>query len=169
MTAEDVKRMLQLQPLEMEGGFFRETWRSRWNLSGEYLPHSYSGSRSIGTAIYYMITPETFSTLHRVPGTEIFHFYLGDPAIMLQLLHDGTTRMVTLGTDLAAGHEPQVVVRGGIWQGCKLAPGGSFALLGTTRSPGFDYADYEHGERERLLREFPSATELIHGYTKVPG
>jgi predicted cupin superfamily sugar epimerase len=166
MTADDVKRMLQLVPLEMEGGFFRETWRSRWNLSGEYLPHAYSGSRSIGTAIYYMVTPETFSTLHRVPGTEIFHFYLGDPAIMLQLLPDGGTRTLTLGTDLANGHQPQVVVRGGVWQGCKLAPGGAFALLGTTMSPGFAYADYEHGDRQLLISQYPDAAERIREFAK---
>ncbi len=166
MTPDDVKQMLQLVPLEMEGGFFRETYRSRWNLSGEYLPQTYSGSRSIGTAIYFMVTPETFSVLHRVPGTEIFHFYLGDPAIMLQLLPDGTSRTVTLGTDLVNGQQPQVVVRGGVWQGCQLAPGGKFALLGTTMSPGFDYADYQNGDREQLAAQYPDAAELIRRYTR---
>ncbi len=166
MTAEEVIRLLQLAPLKMEGGFFRETYRSRWCLSGEYLPHSYRGTRSIGTAIYYMVTPETFSVLHRVPGTEVFHFYLGDPAIMLQLLPDGSSQTVTLGTDIANGHQPQVVVRGGVWQGLKLAPGGRFALLGTTMCPGFDYADYEHGDPEQLRAQYPQVAERITEYTK---
>src|SRR5664280_2880661 len=90
MTADEVKQLLQLQPLAIEGGFFRETYRSRWNVAAEYLPDGIRGPRSIGTAIYYMIPPETFSALHRLPGSEIFHFYLGDPAIMLQLLPDGS-------------------------------------------------------------------------------
>ena len=166
MTAEEVIRLLQLAPLKMEGGFFRETYRSRWCLSGEYLPHSYRGTRSIGTAIYYMVTPETFSVLHRVPGTEVFHFYLGDPAIMLQLLPDGSSQTVTLGTDIANGHQPQVVVRGGVWQGLKLAPGGRFALLGTTMCPGFDYADYEHGDPEQLRAQYPQVADMISQYTK---
>ena len=161
MTADEVKQLLQLQPLTIEGGFFRETYRSRWSLSAEYLPEGVRGPRSIGTAIYYMITPETFSPLHRLPGTEIFHFYLGDPAIMLQLLPDGTSQTITLGNDLAAGQQPQVVVRGGIWQGCKLAPGGNFALMGTTMSPGFDYADYENADREQLIAQYPGAAKLI--------
>ena len=146
MTADEVKQLLQLSPLELEGGFFRETYRSRWQISREYLPDGIRGPRSLGTAIYYLITPETFSTLHRLPGTEVFHFYLGDPAIMLQLHPDGKTQTVTLGHDLAAGHQPQVVVRGGVWQGCRLAAGGEWALMGTTMSPGFDYADYETGD-----------------------
>ena len=168
MTAEEVKQLLQLEPLAIEGGFFRETYRSRWNVTSEYLPDGFRGSRSIGTAIYYMITPETFSALHRLPGTEVFHFYLGDPVIMLQLCPDGSSKTVTLGSDLLAGQRPQVVVRGHVWQGCKLAPGGNWALMGTTMSPGFDYADYEDGEREGLAAQFPEHADLIRKYTKEP-
>jgi len=166
MTAEEVKQLLHLEPLAIEGGFFRETYRSRWNVSSEYLPDGFRGSRSIGTAIYYMITPDTFSALHRLPGTEVFHFYLGDPAIMLQLRPDGSSCTVTLGPDLVQGHQPQVVVRGHVWQGCRLAPEGKWALMGTTMSPGFDYADYEIGEREQLCGQYPEVAELIKAYTK---
>lgn len=160
MTADEVTQLLQLKPHPLEGGFFRETHRSRWMVSGEYLPQGMSGSRSIGTAIYYLITPESFSPLHKLSGTEIFHFYAGDPVLMLQLLHDGNSRMVTMGNDLAAGQQPQVVVRGNVWQGCKLAPGGKWALLGTTMSPGFDPADYEHGEAEALIGQYPNVAEI---------
>lgn len=166
MTANEVKQLLQLQPLAIEGGYFRETYRSRWNVSAEYLPDGIGGPRSIGTAIYYMITPETFSALHRLPGSEVFHFYLGDPAIMLQLLPDGSSNTITLGTDLAGGQQPQVVVRGNVWQGCKLAPGGQFALMGTTMSPGFDYADYETGVPDELVTQYPGAKEWIREYTR---
>src|ERR1700733_2012061 len=166
MTADEVKQLLQLTPLEIEGGFFRETYRSHWRVTAEYLPDGTNGSRSIGTAIYYMITPETFSTLHRLPGTEVFHFYLGDPAVMLQLLPDGTSRTVTLGSDLMQGHQPQVVVRGHVWQGCRLAPDGKWALMGTTMSPGFDYADYEIADREALCAQYAEAVQLIRQYTK---
>ncbi len=166
MTADEVKQLLQLEPLSIEGGFFRETYRSRWNVSAEYLPDGFAGSRSIGTAIYYMITPETFSVLHRLPGTEVFHFYLGDPVLMLQLLLDGSSRTITLGSDLLNGQQPQVVVRGHVWQGCRLAPGGKWALMGTTMSPGFDYADYENGDREQLIAQYPGAALKIRDYTK---
>jgi uncharacterized protein len=150
----------------LEGGFFRETYRSRWQVPPEHLPQGFRGPRSIDTAIYYLITPESFSTLHRLPGTEVFHFYLGDPVVMLLLHCDGESDSVTLGHDLAAGHQPQVVVRGGIWQGCRLAPGGKWALMGTTMSPGFDYADYETGSRDELIAEYPDLEELIRQYTR---
>ena len=166
MTADEVKQLLQLRPLELEGGFFRETYRSRWQVPQEQLPEGVQGARSIGTAIYYMITPQTFSTLHRLPGAEIFHFYLGDPAVMLLLHPDGKVQTVTLGHDLAAGHQPQVVVGGGVWQGCRLAAGGAWALMGTTMSPGFDYADYETGVRDELISQYPDAEDIIKEYTR---
>ena len=166
MTAEDVIRLLQLTPLELEGGFFRETYRSRWMFSLEYLPEGVKGQRSIGTAIYYMVTPESFSTLHRLPGTEVFHFYHGDPVVMLQLYPDGKAQSVTLGQDIVAGQQPQVVVRGGVWQGCRLAEGGHWALLGTTMSPGFDYADYETGARDELIVQYPDVADAIRLYTR---
>lgn len=166
MTADEVKQILQLEPLPVEGGFFRETYRSRWTVSAEHLPEGTRGPRSIGTAIYYMITPETFSALHRLPGTEVFHFYLGDPVVMLQLLPDGGSRTITLGSDLVDGQQPQVVVRGGVWQGSRLAPGGKFALMGTTMSPGFDYADFEIGNREQLVAQYPGVAEMMREYTR---
>ncbi len=166
MTAEDVKQLLHLTPLEMEGGFFRETYRSRWIAPLACLPVGVHGARAIGTAIYYLITPETFSTLHRLPGTEIFHFYLGDPVKMLQLHPNGEAGFVTLGHDLARGQELQVVVRGGVWQGCKLAGEGRWALMGTTMSPGFDYADYETGIHDQLIARYPGMSEAIREYTR---
>ena len=164
MTADDVKQLLQLTPLEPEGGFFRETYRSRWQVAAQY--RSDGGMRSIGTAIYYMITPESYSTLHRLPGTEIFHFYLGDPVEMLLLYTDGKSAVVTLGHNLENGHQPQVVVRGGVWQGLRLREGGQWALLGTTMSPGFDYADYETGARDHLTIQFSASADLIARYTR---
>jgi len=166
MTADEVIQLMQLKPLSIEGGFFRETYRSRWVVSAEYLPDGFRGSRSIGTAIYYMITPETFSALHRLPGTEVFHFYLGDPVDMLQLMPDGSSQTITLGPDLLNGQQPQVVVRGNVWQGSRLAPGGKWALMGTTMSPGFDYADYENAGREQLIAQYPGAAAKIREYTR---
>jgi predicted cupin superfamily sugar epimerase len=113
-----------------------------------------------------MITPESYSRLHRVPGSEIFHFYLGDPVTMLQLLPDGTHQTLTIGTDLAGGARPQVIVRGNTWMGFKLVPGGTFALMGTTMSPGFSQSDYQGGVREDLIAQYSAAADLIREFTR---
>jgi predicted cupin superfamily sugar epimerase len=85
---------------------------------------------------------------------------------MLQLWPDGQGRVVTLGGDVGAGQSPQVLVPRGVWQGSFLMPGSAYALLGTTVAPGFDFADYEAGDRERLLAEYPAHAELIRRLTR---
>ena len=159
LTAADLIAHLQLQPHPKEGGFFRETYRADQSLAQP--PGRYAGPRSASTAIYYLLTPETFSALHRLASDEIFHFYLGDPVRMLQLGPDGQGRTLILGRDLLHGQHAQVVVRRGIWQGSFLEPGGSFALLGCTVAPGFDYADYETGQRDVLVKQYPAFAEWI--------
>ena len=159
MTAEEVIAHLQLQPHPVEGGFFRETYRSKESLKRG------QNNRSISTAIYYLLTPKTVSALHRLSGDEVFHFYMGDPVRMLQLRPDGSTRTLILGTDLNAGQVPQLVVPGGVWQGSVLIDGGSFALLGATMAPGFDYADYESADREELTARYPGEAAMIERLT----
>ena len=165
MNAEEVFHLLGLAPHPGEGGYFRETYRSPLVVPASALPACYDGGRSFGTAIYYLVTPDSFSALHRVRGDEVFHFYLGDTAEMLLIRPEGA-ETVLLGNDLAAVCRPQFVVPGGVWQGLRLREGGRFALLGTTMAPGFDFADFEAGEREQLVREYPAHAELITRYTR---
>src|SRR5271156_5802439 len=160
MTADEIKRLLRLEAHPCEGGYFRQTWKSEEQIPLAVLPSRYVGPRAAGTAIYYLLEPSTFSELHRLISDEVFHFYLGDPVEMLQLWPDGSSRVVVLGSDLAAGMVPQFVAPKGVWQGTRLVPGGEVALLGCTVSPGFDFADYETGTRENLLREYPESAAL---------
>ena len=168
MTVEELKAFLGLVPHPREGGYFRETYRSTESIAlGVEVPGS-GGVRACSTAIYYLLTPDTFSELHRLRFDEVFHFYLGDPVEMLQLLPDGAGRIVTLGSDLAAGMLPQLVVEKDVWQGSRLRTGGRFALLGTTVAPGFDPEDYESGNRERLLARYPTMRDEILALTRTP-
>jgi predicted cupin superfamily sugar epimerase len=85
---------------------------------------------------------------------------------MLQLGPDGAARRVVIGNDLAAGQEPQVVVAAGVWQGCRLVPGGRWALLGCTVAPGFDYADFELARREDMLDLSTEYSALVTSLTR---
>ena len=137
-----------------EGGFFRETYRCERN----------AGDRSLCTAIYYLVTAGSPSRMHRVTSDEIWHFYAGDPLEMLQI--DGEASwIVAIGNDVAAGERPQVLVRGGVWQGTRVKPGGSYALVGATVSPGFDFADFSHGDRATLIAQHPESAQLITALT----
>ena len=166
MTADQLVRLLQLEPLHGEGGFFRQTWVSPQRLT----PGTYDArvEKPLGTAIYYLVTDadDGFSALHRLPTDEIYHFYLGDPVEQLLLHPDGHSAVVVLGPDLVAGQRVQHVATRGVWQGTRLAPGGRWALLGTTMAPGFDPSDYEGGERDALVRAYPTEEALIVALTR---
>ena len=93
----------------------------------------------------------------------MWHFYLGAPLTVVELAEDTVTRTV-LGSDVLGGQRLQHVVPGGTWFGCHPAAvgePGSYSLVGCTVSPGFEFADFELGEREFLLRDFPHAAEDI--------
>ena len=165
MTADEIKRTLHLIP-HPEGGSYIQTYKSADSIPAEALGGCYSGPRSASTAIYYLLEPGTFSEIHRLRSDEIFHFYLGDAVEMLQLWPDGSSRAVRLGNDLTAGQRPQVVVPRDVWQGSRLVEGGRFALLGCTVAPGFEFADYESGQREPLIAKYPSQQELITTLTR---
>lgn len=164
MTADDVIRLLKLQPHPVEGGFFRETYRSAAALPAGVLP-THGATRSVSTAIYYLLKPGHVSELHQLPGDEVFHFYLGSPVRMLQLWPDGSGKEVILGSDVLAGHVPQLVVPGGVWQGTRLLGDSGFALLGCTMAPGFDYADYRGASRGELVAKWSAFAEEIASLT----
>jgi predicted cupin superfamily sugar epimerase len=166
MDIEKLKQTLGLKPLPEEGGFFAESYRSDEKLAAGVLPARYSGDRSFGTAIYFLLTPETFSALHRLATDEVYHFYLGDPVELLLLRIGGAGEVATIGTDLDRGMRPQCTVPRGVWQGSRLKPGGAFALLGTTMAPGFDFADFELARRDALLTSHPAFSHLIHCLTR---
>jgi predicted cupin superfamily sugar epimerase len=159
MTAEDVIRALDLRPHPVEGGYFRETYRAATTVT------AHGGTRSAGTAIYYLLKPGHVSELHVLPGDEVFHFYMGSPVRMLQLWPDGSGCEITLGPNLSAGEAPQVVVPGGVWQGTRLLGDTGFALLGCTVAPGFDYADYTSATRAELTARWPAFAKQIEGLT----
>ncbi|MEE8573772.1 MAG: cupin domain-containing protein [Thermodesulfobacteriota bacterium] len=165
MKADDLILELGLAPLPEEGGYFTETYRSELKLPERVLGGSYLGERSGGTAIYYLLTPDTFSTMHRLPGDEIYHLYLGGPVETLMLYEDGTGETFRIGTDIKGGERPQLVIPARAWQGSRLASGVEFALIGATMAPGFEFADFEVGGRAELSGEYPDYKELIEKLT----
>lgn len=165
ITAEKLVKLLGLKS-HPEGGYYRETYRSDEIIRKGALPERYTGNRTYGTAIYYLLTRETFSAFHRIKTDEIYHFYLGDPVELVQLLPDGSGCMVRLGNDIAGGAQVQTVVSRGTWHGARLVGGGKYALLGTTVSPGFEFADFEIGDRYELIRSYPSFSDTITALTR---
>ncbi len=147
-------RELGLVPLPGEGGWYRETYRSRFP-SGPLTSVFCNGPHVLGTAIYYLLGPGEKSIPHRIPGDEIYHFYAGSP-VRLLILEDGTEgREVRLGSPLDMGCVPQCVVPSGAWQGGRVENPNGWALMGTTVFPGFEFSEWEAGDIGRLQELFP--------------
>lgn len=155
--AQSLIESLDLKPLPLEGGYFRETYRSDRKIGG---------SKDVSTCIYFLLTDETFSAFHRLPSDEIWHFYSGDPVDLYTIDEGGQLTVHKLSSQIASGIAPQVVVKSGCWQAANLSEGGRFALLGCTVAPAFDFEDYEHGRRDHLLERFPQHRDEIMKLTR---
>jgi len=164
MTAAEIKALLKLEAHPVEGGFFRRTYTSDRNVDVERTAGA--ARRAMGTAIYYLLEPGTFSEMHVLDSDELFHFYLGDPVEMLQLWPDGHSALITLGHDLEAGQHVQLLVPAGVWQGTRLIGDGKVALLGCSVTPGFDYADYVNASYEELAAKWPEHAERLRLLTR---
>lgn len=143
----------------LEGGYFRETFRSEIKVSAAGFP----GGRRASTAIYYLLKSGQFSAFHRIKSDELWHLYAGG-ALVLHVIDGGRLETITLGNCI--GQEPQAVVKAGCWFAASVARPRSYSLAGCTVSPGFDFADWEMGDREKLLKEYPRHKRIIEKYTR---
>jgi predicted cupin superfamily sugar epimerase len=158
---------LGCKPHPREGGWYVQTYASEEHIAAAAFEDArYGGARRAGTAIYYLLERGTFSEMHRLRSDEVFHFYAGDAVEMLQLSDFGRGERVVIGNDLAVGERPQVLVRRGVWQGSRLRAGGSWVLMGCTVSPGFEFEDYDSGNRAELCAGWPEFAEEITALTR---
>ena len=103
-----------------EGGWFRESYRSTEQFAADCLPQRFGGSRSLSTAIYFLLEQGDFSALHRIKSDELWHFYHGSALIIHTISPDGNYQQLSLGPDLAAGEHFQVMAPAGYWFGAEL-------------------------------------------------
>lgn len=163
-SAKDYIRLLNLQA-HPEGGYYRETYRDQNSYPLQDI-NGINGERNFSTAIYFLVEKENFSALHRIKSDEVWHFYAGDALEVIEIDERGELRFTKVGHHLEKGEVFQYVVKAGNWFGSRLAEGGNFALVGCTVSPGFDFADFEMAEREKLLAAFPQYTNTILALTR---
>uniref|UniRef100_B8HVB1 DUF985 domain-containing protein n=1 Tax=Cyanothece sp. (strain PCC 7425 / ATCC 29141) TaxID=395961 RepID=B8HVB1_CYAP4 len=166
-TAADWVKTLQLSP-HPEGGYFRETYRSPESLDRSHLPDRFGGPRCFSTAIYFLLESGQFSTLHRIQSDEVWHFYSGGSLTVYAIAPGGELNEIKLGNNPEAGESWQAVVPAGYWFGAAVNAANSYALVGCTVAPGFDFADFELGDRTQLLQKFPQHQALIEKLTHPP-
>ncbi|MCB0278509.1 MAG: cupin domain-containing protein [Calditrichaeota bacterium] len=162
---EQLVEQLKLIP-HPEGGYYRETYRSEGQIKPDSLDQSMSGERNYSTAIYFLLTSENFSAFHRIKSDEVWHFYDGSAIQLHEISPQGEYRSILIGPDLKKNHQYQYVVPANHWFAAVVSEATSYALVGCTVSPGFDFADFELVDRSELIREFPQHTDLICKFTR---
>jgi len=163
--AKQLIEHLDLQP-HPEGGYFKETYRSKGEIREDNLNDSYSGKRNYATAIYFLLPSNQFSSFHKIHQDEAWHFYDGAPIKIHMIDDDGEYSNVIVGRNFKAGEVPQFVVPGEVWFAAEVMNENSFSLVGCTVSPGFDFADFELAKQDILIAKFPQHQEIIKKLTR---
>jgi predicted cupin superfamily sugar epimerase len=144
-----------------EGGYFRETYRASDTIPAAGLPPRFVGERAFSTLIYFLLPGMEYSALHRIRSDEVWHFYSGSSLTIHVIDADGGYAPLQFGSDSF-----QAVVPAGCWFGATVDDPDSYALVGCTMAPGFDFADFELGRRDHLIALYPRHRALIERLTK---
>jgi predicted cupin superfamily sugar epimerase len=150
-----------------EGGYYRQTYKADLVLAKQSLPPEFRGARSVSTAIYFLLAEQDFSAFHRLRSDEVWHFYVGVRLVVHVIDEEGRYSEILLGSDPERGEVPQAVVKAGSWFASRVRDGKSFALVGCTVAPGFDFEDFELARREELAQLYPRYRQLIEELTRA--
>lgn len=149
----------------VEGGSFKETYRSTGTIPKEVLPASFGGDTHYGTGIYFLLQHKQFSAFHKIASDEMWHFYDGDTLSIYEIEANGNLITHKLGRNLQAGETFQCVIKAGNWFGSRCEVPDGFSLVGCTVAPGFDFRDFELANQQALIQQFPQHKELIISLT----
>ncbi len=163
MTVKNAAYYIDQLGLEahIEGGAFRQTYKSSGTLAQAALPAAFAGDRHFSTAIYFLLQAGEFSALHRLASDELWHFYEGEVLSIYEFEANGQLRVHQLGRDLQAAQQLQVVVQAGSWFGSRCEVPGGFSLVGCTVAPGFEYDDFCLAAAADLITHYPQHAVLI--------
>jgi predicted cupin superfamily sugar epimerase len=163
-SIENIIKKLSLEP-HPEGGYFKETYRSLGEIIETNLDMDYKGKRNYSTCIYFLLTSDNFSALHRIKQDEIWHFYDGSPIRLHMISELANYSEHSIGRDFNKGEVPQFIVPGGNWFAAEVIDNNSFSLVGCTVSPGFSFKDFELKTRKELVSMFPNQEKIISKLT----
>jgi len=164
-----VKADYYIQKLELtthvEGGAFKEIYRSSTIFPKTILSNEFHGDRNASTAIYFLLKHGQISALHKIASDEMWHFYDGNPLCIYEITKEGILRKHLLGNNLEKGESFTCVIKAGSWFGSRCEVENGFSLVGCTVAPGFDFEDFVLADREELSNEFPNCKSIIKELT----
>ncbi|EIF29649.1 hypothetical protein BCh11DRAFT_05104 [Burkholderia sp. Ch1-1] len=158
---DELIRRLDLKP-HPEGGFFSETYRSAERVIRDKDGSGSAQTRSASTAIYYLLCDGAHSAWHRIKSDEVWHFYAGEPLNVHVLDESGALVTHKLGNALTHTNAVfQAFVPAGLWFAAECADPATFALVGCTVAPGFEFSEFELADVDALKARHPRHAALI--------
>ena len=157
VTAEEIRALLKLEP-NATCGFVRETYKSELTIAPDGLPAPFADGRPLGTALYFMVTPEAPVKLHRIDNDQLYHYYLGDPIEVLLLRENGLSELVIVGSNIVGGHLVQLFIPGNTFHTARITGKRRWFLGASTEWPGVVVRDrdVELGNADELARNIPT-------------
>lgn len=149
-----------------EGGFYKEVYRSEEIIQKAHLPSRFNGDRSFCTSIYFLLTSDDISAFHRIKQDEIWHFYSGSPLTIHVIDEKGNYSHKTISNKLNQTEFPMATVKAGCYFGATVDEPDTYALVGCTVAPGFDFEDFQMPKRSTLLEKYPQHTKTIEKLTR---
>ena len=145
---QQVIEKLHLEPLTGEGGMFCQSYRSKEIIKDGTIADR-AGDREICGSIYYLLTPNSFSSMHKLTGDELWFYHCG-PALQFLLIYDDHSEIQILGNDIANGEKPQLVVPKDTYFGVKMKEEGEYSLVSTVMSPAYMDNDFQIATYQQL-------------------
>ena len=161
LIAQDIIDRFKLQA-HIEGGYFKEDFKSEIILPTDITGR---GNRSLFTTCYYLIPKGDRSIFHKLAFDELWNFFCGGPVDFYEISEKGELTHTILGPDLCENQHCKHLVKKGTWFGVLPREGTEFAFFSAIVFPGFEYADWEKGDREFLKKLAPHASEIINKLT----
>ena len=163
-TAEFWINKLHLQP-HPEGGFYIETYRSKEAIPQTGLPARFPGPRSFSTAIYFLLRSHDRSLFHRIKSDELWHWHAGS-TLSIYLLGSQGVNVRQLGDNPEKEESLQLTIPANSWFGAKLNQEKTYVLVSCTVAPGFDFQDFELGDKKELIQQYPDQRDAINLLTR---
>lgn len=140
-----------------EGGFFSPAYRSDEHLNFDEKQPS---KRALYSSIYFLITKENPSLFHKLLIDEIWHLYEGELNI-----HTISEEGIYEKNNMNRGENPlfQFRVLRNTWMAAETD---TFAFFGCTLTPGFEFKDFEIGNKNTLLKKYPQHRMIIELLSK---
>jgi len=160
MTADEVRKLLDLEP-NATCGFVKLTFVSPQALAAGALPAPFAQARPLGSALYFMVTPDAPVRLHRIKNDQLYHYYLGDPLELFLLHADGNSEHITVGPDIAAGQRVQFLIPGGTFHTARLVGQKHWFLGASTEWPGVIPDDVEIGDVDAMATKYPAIAKEL--------